>query len=323
MESRTDDLAARLLRCPVGCAFLLTIERDQVPIELAVTPPQAFARAAIALNVLNPWSGDLERTVTAALSRGADLASLARAVVSHPQSRWWTAPMDPTRQLLVIDDTAHPASARTVPHPIWERIQRIFKRTSSCAAASKPAVRWESYAQRPREWRITSTLRGEYACLDTAIALGVGEWAMIKLHRRFAAEIDASARVCEISGPADWHELCVSFPSVNQDPNSPAGVGTLSPDWARVATQWDGVHLTFLGLLSTPFVRHCSAAGTTMLWSWDTEGTLWLPGNFLRTGTPLAHLDPDAHTFEAPRWLYDDLGIPEWPPVPGVIHYRR
>ena len=134
MESRTDDLAARLLRCPVGCAFLLTIVRDQVPIEIAVTPPQAFARAAAALDALNPWSGDFERTVTAALSRGADLASLARAVVSHPQSRWWTAPMDPTRQVLVIDDTAHPTSARRAPpHPIWERIQRIFKRTSSRA----------------------------------------------------------------------------------------------------------------------------------------------------------------------------------------------
>ena len=81
MESRTDDLAARLLRCPVGCAFLLTIVRDEVPIEIAVTPPQAFARAAIALNALNPWSADFERAVTAALSRGADLASLARAVV--------------------------------------------------------------------------------------------------------------------------------------------------------------------------------------------------------------------------------------------------
>ena len=53
MESRTDELAARLLRCPVGCAFLLTIERDQVPVALAVTPPQAFARAAAAVRTLD------------------------------------------------------------------------------------------------------------------------------------------------------------------------------------------------------------------------------------------------------------------------------
>ena len=291
MESRTEDLAARLLDCPVGCAFLLTIVRDDVPIDIAVTPPQAFARTAIALNALNPWAADFDRTVTAALSRGADLASLARAVVSHPQSCWWTAPMDRSRQMLLRDDTPYPTSARAATHHIWERIQRIFKRTSSRAASSKPDFSWEDYAQRPSDSRITSTLSGGHACLDTVIALEVCDWGMVETYRRFAAEIDASARVCEISGPADWHSLCASFPRVSQDPNSPAGVGSLSPDWGRVATQWDGVHLTFMGLLTAPFVRHCSAAGTTMLWSWDTEGTFWLQGDFLRAGTPLSPVE--------------------------------
>ena len=324
MESRTDDVAARLLRCPVGCAFLLTIVRDEVPIGLAVTPPQAFARAAIALDALNPWSADFERTITAALSRGADLASLAHAVVTHPQSRWWTAPMDPTRQVLVTDETSYPTSSRAAPpHHIWERIHRIFKRTSSRAAAPASNVRWEAYAQRPTGWRITSTLSGGYSCLDTVIELGVGDW-QIYAHRRFQAEIDESVRVFKISGPADWHALCVSYPRVNKHPNSPAGVGTLVPDWSRAATQWDGVHLTFMGLLTAPFVRHSSAAGTTMLWSWDTEGTLWLPGNFVRAGAPLVPLDRDASEFRTTGPLMDeDLGIPEWPPVPGVIHYRR
>ena len=189
------------------------------PLKSPVTPPQAFARAAIALNALNPWSADFERAVTAALSRGADLASLARAVVTHPQSRWWTAPMDPTRQVLVRDDTLYPSSSRSAPpHHIWERIHRKFKRTSSRAASPKPAFRWEDYAQRPREGRITSTLSGGYACLDTVIAWGVGDWGMVETHRRFAAEIDETARIFEVSGAADWHALCVSFPRVNQHP---------------------------------------------------------------------------------------------------------
>lgn len=317
-------MAAQLLRCPVGCAFLLTIARDEVPIELAVTPPQAFVRAAIALNALKPWRSDFERTVTAALSRGADLASLAHTVVSHPQSRWWTAPMDPTRQAFLRDDTPRPVASRVAPpRNFLARILRLFERPSSRAAAPKSASRWEDYAQRPREWRITSTLSGGHSCLDTVIALGVGEWGAEETRRRFAAEIDASVRVFEVSGPADWHSLCVSFPSVNQHPNSPAGINTLSPDWRRVATEWDGVHLTFMGLLTAPFVRHCSAAGTTMLWSWDTEGTFWLPGNFLRAGRPLAPVDRDASEFRTIGPLMDDeLGIPEWPPVPGVIHYR-
>ena len=127
--------------------------------------------------------------------------------------------------------------------------------------------------------------------------------------RRLEAEIEDSARVREIASPEDWHSLCVSYPRVNQDPNSPAGAGTLSPDWARVATQWDGVHLTFMALLTAPFVRHSSAAGTTMLWSWDTEGTMWLPGEFLRAGAPLAALDRDEARGLVRRLTPDELGI--------------
>ena len=290
MESRTDELAARLLRCPVGCAFLLTIERDQVPVALAVTPPQAFARAAIALDALNPWSNDFAQAVPAALSRGSRLASLAREVVAHPGSGWWTAPIDRARQVLVGDDVRDQASPTASPE-------------------SSP--RWEDYAQRPTRWRITSTLHGGHSCVDTVIASGVGDWPMSAAYRRFEAEIDESARVREISGPEDWHALCASWPRVNQSAESPAGAGTLSPDWARVATRWDGVHLTFMALLTAPFVRHSSAAGTTMLWSWDAEGAIWLPGEFLRAGAPLAALDRD-ETREFPeirRLIRDDLGI--------------
>ena len=304
MASQTDVLAARLLRCPVGCAFLLTIARDRVPIELAVTPRQAFARAIIALDVLNPWSGSFDRAVDAALSRGSALASLARDVTAHPASRWWTEPLDKTRQVLVSDATPRP--------------------TSSQRASPSSLARWEAYAQRPVGWRMTSTLRGEYSCLDTVIACGSGDWLEPEAYGRFAAKIDKSARVLEISRPADWHKLCVSFPRVNQDRNSPAGAGSLSPDWNRAAAQWDGVHLTFAGLLTTLYVRYISAAGSTMLWSWDTEGTLWLPGDFLRAGAPLAMVDRDACGPDVTTPLMDDeLGISAWPPDEGTLYLRR
>ena len=87
MEPRTDELAARLLRCPVGCAFLLTIERDQVPVALAVTPPQAFARAAAAVRTFDPWSRDFAQAVPAALSRsgGSSGRPLVDPGVSLPE----------------------------------------------------------------------------------------------------------------------------------------------------------------------------------------------------------------------------------------------
>ncbi len=255
-SQRADDL----VRCPVGCAFLLTIERDQVPVGLAVTPGQAFARLAEALIAMNPWMDRFDRTVAEVLARGPSLVDLAREVVEHPASRWWAASMDRGRQVLLVEQREEPPSA--------------------------PSISWESYAQRPEERRVTSTLRGEYSCLDAQIESGTGDWPPGPW-RRFEADISDAARVFEVQGPADWHTLCASHPYVNDHRNSPAGVGTLSPDWRSVATQWDGVHLTLMAILTAPFVRYQDAAGTSMLWSWDTECTIWLPGESLRTGAAL------------------------------------
>ncbi len=97
----------------------------------------------------------------------------------------------------------------------------------------------------------------------------------------------------EITGPSDWHDLCVSYARVNEDRTSPAGAGTLVPDWTRVAARWHGVHLTFMALLTTPFVRHRSVAGASMLWSWDSECTIWLPGAPVHAGPPLPPPDRD------------------------------
>ena len=277
-----DELADALLRCPVGCNFLRAIQRDNVPLSDALAPTQAFAYAAVALEPLSPWSPIFDWTVPAALTEGARLSSLAREVASHPAASWWTAPMDRTRQVFVIDD---------------ER-----------AAGMESSERnrgWEDYAQRHSHWRLTSTLHGEYSCADVVIAGPIGDWPSSSEQRRFVAEIGESARVLEISTPEDWHSLCVSFPRVNRNTNTPdyVGVGTLVPDWSLVAEQWHGVHMTFAGLLTIPLVRWSTAAGDTMMWSWDTEGTMWLPGEFLRGGARLPTFGDDDFTF--PDFLED------------------
>ena len=277
-----DDLAEALLRCPVGCNFLRTIERDEVPLDHALAPAQAFARAAIALEPLSLWSPVFAWAVPAAFTEGARLSDLAREVASHPAASWWTAPMDRTRQVLVTDDGRD--SALDLPErDLW----------------------WEDYAQRHTQGRFTSTLYGEHSCADVVIAALVGDWPPSSEQRRFAAQVDESARVLEVSTPEDWHGLCVSFPRVDRNTNTPdyVGVGTLVPDWSLVAEQWDGVHLTFAGLLTVPLVRHSTAAGDTMNWTWDTEGTMWLPGEFVRASRRLPTFDDEDFTF--PRFLMD------------------
>ena len=295
--STEQSIASQLVSCPVGCAFLLTLQRDQVPVALAVTPHQIFARLATASRAVDPWSPIFEREVAAVLSRGTHLLSLAHEVVAHPGSQWWTAPMDRTRQVLVVDNPP-----TQVP-------------------CLKSASGWEAYAERPKGWRVTSTLSEGYSCLDAVVASGVGDWPSPSEQSRFKAEIDDSARVLEIVTAADWHALCISYPRTNQWSSSPAGVGTLTPDWDRVATRWEGIHLTLLALFTVPFVPYNSEAGTTMMWSWNTEGTLWLPGGLLRAGAPLPPLrcNPNTESQDITPLMSADLGLHNYAPTNASI----
>ena len=63
------------------------------------------------------------------------------------------------------------------------------------------------------------------------------------------------------------------------------------------------MHLSFGGLLSAPFVRRESAAGATMLWSWDCEGTMWLRRDVLAMSDAPVAPPPGRDTFAVTTWL--------------------
>jgi len=121
---------------------------------------------------------------------------------------------------------------------------------------------------------------------------------------RWRVPINPSARVWVIDHPADWVRLVKSFPMVATNPHdgwelpgpnqhksdvkrlasvpSQHGVRTkldrhVLPDWSAVATQYDGVHLSWAGFITAEgFVSDLADGGATMLRYWSSERTLWL-----------------------------------------------
>lgn len=249
-----DRAVERLVRCPIGGAFLAYVDANATVAE-AVTPRVAFALAAEAVAGLNPWRTDHERTRQRALEFGEELRGLARELLAHPGSAWWSAAFG--GEQVWIGYHGHPqAKPPTRPNGDARR-------------------RWETYAQRPHGWRLTSRLQGELSCLDYVARRG-GDWQLEDLAHAPVEAIEA-ARVYEVASADDWHRLCTQYPAeVLTDNRSPGGAGLLAPDWIEVAHDWDGVHLSFLGLLSVPFVRTETDEGASMLWSWDSEATTWL-----------------------------------------------
>ncbi|WP_238072578.1 hypothetical protein [Rhodococcus zopfii] len=58
------------------------------------------------------------------------------------------------------------------------------------------------------------------------------------------------------------------------------------PDWATVAVDYDAVHLTVLGYLTTPGLAIPLTAhpGASVLAGWDPDATFWLDPRLVRVG---------------------------------------
>ncbi len=128
---------------------------------------------------------------------------------------------------------------------------------------------------------------------------------------RWRLPVWPDARVWEIHRPSDWVALVETYPQPapgphagwelagpNQDVADVADllavpgqhavraqiVGHVLPDWAAVASDYDGVHLSWAGFLTTEgYVGDLYGGGVTMLRYWSSERTLWLADVF---GTP-------------------------------------
>lgn len=86
---------------------------------------------------------------------------------------------------------------------------------------------------------------------------------------QYELEVSPEARIFEVDVPSAWHRLCTRYPEQGED-------GQLVPDWPAVAREWDAVHLTLGGLLTSEQVRVETPQGWSEHRFWNAEQTVWL-----------------------------------------------
>jgi hypothetical protein len=107
----------------------------------------------------------------------------------------------------------------------------------------------------------------------------------------WAVGIDSAARVYEVHEPGDWAWLAATHPrdvTASRGHDWSRWTGRegrwILPDWRSVAAQWDGVHVSVAGYLSTAGMAVDAGGGAaSLLAGWDADQTLWLRDLF--TGT--------------------------------------
>ncbi|MGN6610041.1 MAG: hypothetical protein ACTHMS_23905 [Jatrophihabitans sp.] len=141
----------------------------------------------------------------------------------------------------------------------------------------------------------------------------VEDWPGWEFARLWPVVAAPSARVLEIDSPADWTALVDRHPldvtgSRRFDWNRRTGRAGpwLIPDYAAVAADWDAIHLTVAGYLTTADRPLPVRGGSTLLAGWSPDETAWLTDVLTVAGPPVLWREVDGEWRPGAR-----------PPVPG------
>ena len=219
----------------------------------------------------------------------AALLPIARALTESPHTHDWSEGVDLGRQHVVryqLDDDKNPnrrPSNAVIDLDIWraramEQELRAQRTRPLDPAAPYSGSWWSSPV-------FTGALQTTVA-IDGARNMRLGlvedafDWHRLLIWR---VAIGGAPRIFEITGPMKWADLVTSYPlavTASRRHDWYRATGEVHdwsiPDWAAVAADYDAVHLTMWGYLTTPGMAIPAAGGATVLAGWNPDTTYWL-----------------------------------------------
>jgi len=247
----------------------------------------------------------------------AALRPVADAVVVAPAAAWWSTPVDLAALRYTCRHDADPPSP-PVLLGARERLRRWRAETVADdrrAARERPVDLEASYSglwwSTPAMAQLVTTTRplprlGSAALAWEEDSFGQGSAAVWSMQATF------EPRVWEVDGPEAWTRLVDRYPldvtfARRHDWYRTTGLAGRwrIPDWDAVAEDWDAVHVSVAGYLTTATraLPLADGASATVLAGWNPDQAWWLR-DVLTTTTP--------HP-ESWRWTEDTDGSePAW-----------
>ena len=263
---------------------------------------------------------DQEDRDLATPAAGDTLRPVAGAVAAAPAAAWWWSPAALNDQQSVewIDPQHDHSPALTGAAgklTAWRR-DTLADEERAAERPADPRAPWSGH------WWATPALSGLPATSRAAAGLGAVGLALTEdamgwtEARVWPVRARPDVRVYEITGPAAWTELVRRYPlevsrSRRHDWYRATGRAGrwLIPDYAAVAADWDAVHLTVAGYLSTAGVA-CPVERTagTVLAGWDPDDTWWLTDVLTLAGPARYWVNPDGG---GPGWRAESTQSPQ------------
>jgi hypothetical protein len=206
-----------------------------------------------------------------------ELALVAEAVAAHPLAERWTHPVEAGDQLHV--GWTDQRGRQIQPPDLTGTAARLAHWRATVGRPGAPGSQWWSV---PAPYGIVATT----ASIPGGIPAGLvfvedaQGWTRARVT---PLRPSPGARVLELAGPGDWTDLVRRHPIDVTRSHAQAWHDVtgrdgpwLIPDWAAVATEYDGVHLTIMGYLTAAGRAWEIGGGLTLLGGWDPDATYWL-----------------------------------------------
>jgi hypothetical protein len=248
------------------------------------------------LSVLATVIEELDLEAAGMLSAGRDaLRPAADALIAAPGARWWWDPVDRDRQRWVGAEGLEPPHGAALAAALRRAGADEAHEEEQERSRARRSIKWRRRREDARSvtwW--SPPLSGSFFTstgpIDPLAAVELGcveDSAGEETVELWAIGIDAEARIREIGGPGDWVALSAEFPrdvTATRHYDWTRWTGHdgpwILPDWPAVASEWDGVHLSIAGYLTTTRQPLAAGNGMTLLAGWDPDRTLWLNDAF-------------------------------------------
>jgi hypothetical protein len=232
------------------------------------------------------------------------LVPVARALTVAHAARWWTGPLDRDRQQFIEFVFDGEQGSEEPPDLVgaaagldaW-RETTLDDERESVSRPSDPAANYSG------NWWSTPNVTGIFSTTRSLTRRGPAGLRLVEdsMGWREAVcwpvEPSADVRVLEIRGPADWAALVARYPldvtrSRWHDWFKVTGrTGTwLIPDYPKVASDYDAIHLSVGGYLTTAgrIVPVENDEACSVLAGWSPDETYWL-ADVLEVAGPAVH----------------------------------
>lgn len=240
------------------------------------------------------------------------LRPVASAVAGAPAARWWSSGIDLNTQQCVKpsgDGDDGPALSGAAGRLMAWRAAEDDEERSAAARPADPAAPYSGHWWSAPAWAgLVSTARAlpGFGPLQLAALEDWPGWTQV---RCWPVTPSGQVRMCEINDPDDWVALVARYPlevtkSRRHDWWNVTGWdGTwLMPDYAAAAIDYDAIHLTVNGYLTTAGRALTVNNARCLLAGWSPDETYWLADVLTAGGAPF-------------HWILDHSAQLGWRPA--------